>query len=168
MKPTRLLLPLLAAAVLAGCVSLRGPQLAIGQTEAELVAQLGPPTGRYAMPDGVQRLEWATGPLGRHTWMVDIGRDGRSLWFDQVLNSAHLADFARRAPGMEIPQLLRELGRPAERSHGGWAGGQTWSWRYPTNDCLWWQVSIGRDGKVIGAGQGIDPLCDVNDRQGLF
>jgi len=85
-----------------------------------------------------------------------------------VLTSANLAAFAARAPGMDIPQLLRELGRPAERRPGGWAGGQTWSWRYPTNECLWWQVSIDRGGKVTSAGHGIDPLCDVNDRQGLF
>jgi hypothetical protein len=168
MRVDRWLLTAGAVALLTGCVALQGPRLARGQTEAELVAQLGPPTGRYAMPDGVQRLEWATGPLGRHTWMVDIGRDGRSVWFDQVLNTAHLADFAARAPGMDVPQLLRELGRPAERRPGGLAGGEVWSWRYPTNDCLWWQVSIGRDGRVTSAGQGIDPLCDVNDRRGLF
>lgn len=176
MTPSRSPIPrglaLLAAAtaglLLAGCVALRGPQLALGQTEAEVAAQLGPATGRYAMPDGVTRVEWATGPLGRHTWMVDFGADGRSRRAEQVLTSANLADFAARAPGMDIPQLLRELGRPAERRPGGWAGGQTWSWRYPTNDCLWWQVSIDRSGKVTGAGHGIDPLCDVNDRNGLF
>ena len=42
-------------------------------------------------------------------------------------------------------------------------GGELWSWRYPTNDCLWFQVSIGADRKVVNAGQGIDPLCDVKD-----
>lgn len=168
MKPARRVAWLLSAVVLAGCVALQGPQLALGQAEADVVAQLGPPSDRYAMPGGVQRLQWVTGPLGRHTWMVDIGPDGRSRWFAQVLTREYLFDFAARAQGMDVPQLLRELGRPAERRPNGWGGGQTWSWRYVTYDCLWWQVSIAKDGKVTGAGEGIDPLCDVNDRPSLF
>ncbi|HNU10830.1 MAG TPA: hypothetical protein PKJ45_05640 [Rubrivivax sp.] len=167
-RTVRRLAALLLAAPLAACVLLQGPQLALGQTEAELVAQLGAPTGRYAMPNGNQRLEWATGPFGRHTWMVDLGPDGRSVWFAQVLERSYLARFAARAQGMDTQQLLRELGRPAEKQPNGWGGGQTWSWRYVTNDCLWWQVSIDKDDKVTGAGEGIDPICDVNDNRGLF
>ncbi len=155
---------LLAALALAGCALFQPPPLALGQTEAEVQALLGLPTARYAMADGLQRLEFARGPFGRHTWMVDIGPDGRSRHFDQVLNTRHFASFAERAPGMSIDELLRTLGRPGDRQHGGWAGGETWSWRYPTNDCLWFQVSIGADRKVIGGGYGIDPMCDVNDR----
>ncbi|MCC7152302.1 MAG: hypothetical protein IT501_09875 [Rubrivivax sp.] len=168
MKPVSRAVLVLAAALLAACAAFQGPQLALGQTEADVVAQLGPPSDRFAMPDGVQRLQWVTGPLGRQTWMVDIGPDGRSRWFAQVLTRAHLFEFAQRAQGMTIPQLLRELGRPAEQRRNGWGSGQTWSWRYVTYDCLWWQVSIDKDGKVTGAGEGIDPLCDVDDRPSLL
>ena len=51
---------LAAAAWLAGCASLQPPQATPGQTEAEVVARLGPPTGRYTLPAGGQRLEYAT------------------------------------------------------------------------------------------------------------
>jgi hypothetical protein len=135
----------------------------MGQTEAQVQALMGAPTGRYAMPDGGTRLEYATGPHGRQTWMVDLAADGRTRAFAQVLERRNLWDFAQRAPGMTQDQLLRELGRPAERRHAGLAGGETWSWRYPTNDCLWWQVSVGPDGRVIGAGEGIDPACDARE-----
>ena len=161
----RALLPLLLAGLaLAGCSMFQPPPLALGQTEPEVLALLGTPTGRYEMPDGVSRLEFARGPYGRQTWMVDIGPDGRSRRFEQVLNTYHFARFAERAPGMGIDELLRTLGRPGERQHGGWAGGETWSWRYPTNDCLWFQVSIGEDRKVISGGYGIDWSCDANDK----
>ena len=157
-----------AATLVAGCAVFAPPPLAVGQTESEVTALLGAPTGRYAMGDGGQRLEFARGPYGRQTWMVDLGPDGRSRRFDQVLNTRHFADFAERAPGMSIDQLLRELGRPGEREQGGWAGGETWSWRYPTNDCLWFRVSIGDDRKVISGGYGIDPDCDVKDTPALM
>lgn len=168
MNFVRSLFILAVAAALASCVALRGPELARGQTLAEVQTQLGTPTGRHTLPGGLQRLEWATGPFGRQTWMVDFGADGRSVAFAQVLTRAHLADFAARAAGMDLPQLWRELGRPAECRRNGWGGGQTCSWRYVTNDCLWWQVSIDAHDKVIGAGEGIDPLCDVDDTPRLF
>ncbi|ODU09830.1 MAG: hypothetical protein ABS84_07010 [Rubrivivax sp. SCN 71-131] len=169
MKPPRAGVPsLLAAMLLAGCAALQGPRLAHGQTEADVLALLGPPSERYPMPGGVQRLQWVSGPFGRQTWMVDIGPDGRSLWFAQVLTRRYLFDFAQRAQGMDVPQLLRELGRPAERRANGWGGGQTWSWRFVTNDCLWWQVSLDAHGRVSGAGEGPDPLCEARDRHGLF
>jgi hypothetical protein len=76
------------AALLAGCAVFQPPPLAVGQTEAQVQALLGGPTARYAMPDGSTRLEFATGPYGRQTWMVDLGPDGRSRAFRQVLEQA--------------------------------------------------------------------------------
>jgi hypothetical protein len=61
--------------------------------------------------------------------------------------------------------VLRELGRPGEVSRVRYPAGELWSYRFPTNDCLWFQVAIGTDGKAINAGYNIDPLCDaVSDR----
>jgi hypothetical protein len=164
MKPLRSMarLTLLLPALLTGCALFAPPPLTPGQSEAEVLSAMGrQPTGRYPMADGVTRLEFATGPSGRMTWMVDIGPDGRSRWFDQVLNARHFAEFAQQAPGMSADEVLRALGRPGERTGGGLRGGQTWSWRYPTNDCLWFQVSIEEDGKASGAGYGIDWSCDA-------
>jgi hypothetical protein len=149
-------LPLLALAACAG-VAWQGPQP--GQTEAEVLQRHGAPTGRYTLADGATRLEYATGPFGRTTWMVDV-RDGRVVMARQVLNEAHFAEFQGKAPGMNRDELLRTLGRPGEAKGVGWQGHRLWSWRYPTNDCLLFQVTLGADGVVRDAGYNIDPRCD--------
>lgn len=153
----------LAAAVLGGCaVTLPQP----GQSEADAVRLLAPLTARYAMPGGATRLEFARGPWGRQTWMVDVDAAGRVTAVDQVLDEAHFQAFQQRAPGLSRDELLRTLGRPGEVRSGGWQGGQVWAWRYPTNDCLWFQASIGDDGKVRDGAYGIDPRCDAaSDKQ---
>ena len=43
--------------------------------------------------------------------------------------------------------MLRLLGRPAHRQQE-WQGRQgrhTWSWRYQTNECLWFRVTLTAD-----------------------
>jgi hypothetical protein len=149
-------LPLLLA--LAGCATVAPLP---GGSEADAVRLLGAPTSRYPMPGGATRLEFARGPWGRETWMVDIDAGGRITAANQVLNEASFAEFQRRAPGMSRDELLRTLGRPGEVRSGGWQGGQVWSWRYPTNDCLWFQSSVGDDGVVKDGVYGIDPHCDA-------
>jgi hypothetical protein len=149
----------LLAAALAGCAALAPPDIRIGQTEADLRPMLGQATARYSMPAAVTRLEYATGPYGRSTWMVDLDDAGRVTGARQVLTEASFADFQARAPGMTRDELLRTLGRPGERRHGGWQGGEVWSWRYPTNDCLWFQVSISDAGAVRDGAFGLDPMC---------
>jgi hypothetical protein len=153
-----LLLPWLAA-----CSVLGPPPLRQGQPEADVIRDWGPPTARYAMPDGVQRLEYATGPYGRTTWMIDLDASGGVLRADQVLNESNFLRFQARAPGMTIDELLRTLGRPGDRESGGRQGGEVWSWRYPTNDCLWFRASIGVDGLVRDGVYGIDPRCQAGD-----
>lgn len=153
-----------AVLVLSGCAAL-APLPTPGQNEADVLQRFGTPTARYPMAGGASRLEFATGPYGRETWMVDLDAAGRVGAVRQVLSDTALADFQGRAPGMSRDELLRTLGRPGERRGGGWQGGEVWSWRYPTNDCLWFQVSIGDDGIVRDGAFGTDPRCDApNDR----
>jgi hypothetical protein len=153
-----------AGVVLAGCAALAPPSARPGQTEAEVLASLGRPTAAYRLPAG-RRLEFATGPYGRTTWMVDLDAAGGVVDARQVLTDTFLADFQARAPGMPRDELLRTLGTPGERRGVGWQGGETWSWRYVTHDCLWFQVSVDRAGVVQSAGFAIDPACDApNDR----
>jgi hypothetical protein len=62
---------------------------------------------------------------------------------------------------MDADELRRTLGRPAYVRGGGWQGGWVWSWRYPTNECFWYQVSILDSGMLRDGGTyGIDPSCD--------
>lgn len=150
---------MLAAALLAGCAAF-GPPPQPGQNEAQVLQRLGSPTARYALAGGATRLEFASGPFGRETWMVDVDAGGRVTAAMQVLEDGYLAAFQARAPGMGRDELLRTLGTPGER-RGARLGGETWSWRYRTNDCLWFQVSLTADGRVSDGAFGIDPSCDA-------
>ena len=146
-----------ALVVLAGCAGYAPRDLRPGMTEADVVQQLGAPTGRYALGEGRTRLEFARGPYGRHTWMVDLDAAGKLQRWDQVL---HPLNFTAIVPGQTRDDVLRAIGRPGE-THGTMRGGQVWSWRYPNNDCLWYQVSLDAQGVVTSAGYGIEPRCDA-------
>jgi hypothetical protein len=95
---------------------------------------------------------------------VDVDAAGRVLQAQQVLSEATflaLQQTLAGTPGMTRAQLLRWIGTAGERRGGGRQGGEVWSWRYPTNDCLWFQVSVADDGVVWGGAYAIDPRCDV-------
>lgn len=124
----------------------------------------GPPTASYPLEGAGQRLEYASGPYGRTTWMFDLNADGRVTRARQVLTESELFQ-VQSAPSLDRQALLRWIGSPGER-RGARGGGETWSWRYETNDCLWFQASIAPDGRVLGASFGLDPGCDgPSDRE---
>ena len=152
---------IVAAALVAGCATPMGsydpPASVAGLDTAELEARMGPATGRHALPGGGARLEFARGPFGLHTWMIDLDPQGRAVRAEQVLTPAN---FAQLREGDSREAVLRRLGRPSEVRPGGWQGGETWSWRYDAdNSCLWFEVSM-KDGRVGGSGYAIDPRCD--------
>jgi hypothetical protein len=152
---------LLAACVLAGCTT---PPPA-GSSRDEVQRAWGAPTARYALPQGGERLEYASGPYGRTTWMLDLDAGGRLLQSRQVLGEAEFAQL-QQAQGLTRDELLRWIGTPGERRGIARPRGEVWSWRYPTNDCLWFEATVGGDGRVHGTGYGIDPRCDPpSDRE---
>ncbi|MDT7836236.1 hypothetical protein [Aquabacterium sp. OR-4] len=158
--PMPLLMPLLASLLVlaTGCASLHTVLPAAGQDEAAAVAALGPPSARYAMPDGGTRLEFARGPMGRETYMVDLDAGGRVSQAEQVLDLPHLR---RVADGMSRAALLRLLGRPGERQRE-YQDRETWYWRYANNDCLVFAVTLSAQGRVIGGGSQMpDPRCEL-------
>jgi hypothetical protein len=138
-----------------------GADVQTGSTEAQVVQTMGQPTGRYTLPNGTQRLEFARGPYGVHTWMIDLDGQGRVLLVDQVLDARH---FALVLPGQSRDEVLRTIGRPGERM-GMMRNGQIWSWRYPNNDCLWWQAQLDAQGTVMSAGYSQEPRCDGMHRR---
>ena len=150
-----------AAVLLLACAGYAPPtDLHVGSTESEVVQAMGPPTGRYQLPEGPVRLEFARGPYGRHTYMVDLDAQGRVLQWDQVLDRRY---FDAVTPGMNSDQLLRFIGRPSERM-GMMRNGQIWSWRYYNNDCLWWQAQLDAQGVVTSAGYGLMPQCNAPNK----
>mgnify|MGYP000529430397 CR=1 FL=1 len=79
----------------------------------------------------------------------------------QVLNETAFSYVQMNFQGKDQQWLRYTLGRPGEVRGGGWQGGQVWSWRYPTHECLWYQVSVQGDGQLRdGGAYGIDPRCD--------
>jgi len=115
----------------------------------------------WAVPGGGERLEYASGPYGRTTWMIDLDAAGRVRAASQVLGEPQFAAFAERAPGLSAEEVRRALGTPGERQRVRHPDGELWSWRYPTNDCLWFQVQFGPDGRAVGAGYNNDPRCET-------
>ncbi len=152
---------LAVTALLLGACAAYGPSaIQRGDSEAAVRASMGSPSARYALPDGGTRLAYARGPLGRHTWMIDLDAQQRVVAISQALGSAQ---FAQLPTGIDRDELLRRLGPPAERRLRGLKPGELWSWRYPTNDCLWFQAELDGDGIFLGGSYGIDPRCDVGE-----
>ena len=154
---SRRLAVLAAAFALAGCATYSPRDVRPGMSGAEVEAIMGPPHARHAQPDGGTRLEYARGPQGLHTFMVDLDAQGRVLGWQQVLTEAN---FNAVASGTPVPELLRRLGRPMAVRGGGWQPGQVWTYRFDSVFCQWWQVSV-VEGRTAGAAYGPDPRCEA-------
>lgn len=154
-KPWRALPASVAVLLMAGCAQLPPTP---GTAADEVRRTWGTPTGTHALAAGGTRLEYATGPYGRTTWMIDLDAAGRVQQARQVLSPESL--FALPVGTLDRAALQRELGRPGE-VHGVHGGGQTWYWRYETNDCLWLAASITPAGVYSGGAVLVDPACDA-------
>jgi hypothetical protein len=147
----------LALAALAGCAGTYGPQgLRTGSTLGEVTSALGPPSGRHPRAGG-ERVEFARGPYGKHTYMLDFDAGGRLIHVEQVLDEAH---FSALKVGMPAEQVLRRIGHPSEASYLPRQKHTLWSYRYFNPFCIWFQVSIDTNGHVAELGQNFDPLCE--------
>lgn len=148
-----------AALLLGGCASSYGPQsLKTGAALNEVTSALGPPTGRYAHAGG-ERIEYARGPYGKHTYMLDFDAQGRLAQWNQVLAEPVFDDIR---VGMTRSDLLATLGHPSNARELGFQKRTLWSYRYETPFCKWFQVGIDRQDRVVDTGYGPDPMCDVN------
>lgn len=128
MRPAALA-PTLACAValLAGCATPeRDARLQPGTSrEADVVALYGQPGRVWPDPDGGRTLEYATQPLGRHAWMVQLAADGRLVGVRDGLSPEGRA---RVAPGMTAEQVSRLLGRERSRVFFRHSGEEVWDW----------------------------------------
>lgn len=143
--------------LLSGCAL---PPLQPGMHEVDVLRSWGVPTGRHALPDGGTRMEYASGPYGKVTWMVDLDAQGRYQRAEQVLDEAH---FDQVTLGMPVAEVLRLLGRPADRLVD-FRDRQTWYWRYESVLCLWFGVTFSPQGIVIEGGHySVDPICEPRE-----
>ena len=157
--PAGLRTAVLTLAVLAGTACTTVLPLP-GQTAAEVVAAWGPAGARHALAGGGERLEYANGPAGRETWMIDLDASGRVKQVRQVLQEASFLAFqSAAAAGMDGAGVKRELGRPGQVIRLARGRGEVWSWLYPNNDCLLFEVSFDANGRVNGSGYGLERGC---------
>lgn len=111
------------------------------------------------MQGGGRRLEFARGPFGKHTYMLDFDAQGRLVRWEQVLVEAR---FNAIRSGMDAAEVRAQLGRASDQYVVGWHEKQTvWAYRYETPFCQWFQVGLNPQGKVVDTAYGPDPLCDV-------
>lgn len=158
-------LSLALAALLAGCASYGPRGLPPGTTGAVVIEKMGPPTARYrgAGPgDPVERLEFARGPYGLHTYMLDFDADDRLVRWEQVLTEAN---FLKLEPGMTREEVLRRIGHPSDVRFLPRQQHQLWSYRYETPFCIWFQVSLDTANRVAELGHNVDPMCERLDRR---
>ena len=145
------------AAMLGGCASFAPeflpPDASIDQARNMLVK----PTEEFALPGGGTRLEFARGPYGKETFMLDFDARGRMVAREQVLTELN---FATITPGLTSAEVRMRLGRPSEVFGVAFQKLQVWNYRFG-NDCRWFQVSLSdATRKVTEASIGADPACD--------
>jgi hypothetical protein len=148
------------ALILVGCASYGPGDLRPRASGADVRARMGAPTGRYPLPGGGSELEYARGPMGKHTYMIGLDAGGRVQGWQQVLTEANFDTLAIGAPQADVRNLL---GRPSE-TRVGWRGvGQVWSYRYESLFCCWFQVWL-VDHRVREASYADDPTCEDHRR----
>lgn len=118
---------------------------------------MGPPTARYALDADGQRLEFARGPAGLHTYMLDFDANDRLQRIEQVLTEQK---FLELRPGMTGEEVRRRIGTPSNETYLPRQRHRLWSYRYETPFCIWFQVSVDEKGEVAELGHGPDPACD--------
>ena len=151
----------LLCGVLLGACSAYGPgDVRVGQAADDVTRSMGPPTGRYALNGGATRLEFARGPYGKHTYMVDLDAAGHVTRWEQVLDEPH---FAQVTPGESRDDVLLLLGHPSDTRFIGWQKLVVWAYRYDTPQCQWFQVSLDAQQRVHDTSYGLDPHCDAGD-----
>ncbi len=152
-----------ALALLSACAGYAPGDWPPGTPRSEVVQAIGQPTAERgpasdSPPGTVQRLEYARGPMGRHTFMLDFDAQQRLLAITQVLTPTH---FDRVRPGMTQQELLDLLGRPSDVRRLPRQHQKVWSYRYANAFCLWYEVSLSEDSaKVVETGEGSDPACE--------
>ena len=162
---TRLLCFAAVAALAGGCATYVDPaKLPPGSTVDSVRKTFGPPTGEYTVAGGT-RYEYATGPCGKSTWMIDFDGAGKLRDAQQVLTEQR---FNAVRPGIDARELRSTLGRPSEVWRLSRLNQDVWRYRYDTPFCLVFQVSVGDDGKVVDSGYAPDPMCETGDSDRSF
>ena len=150
---------LCATLLLGGCAGFGRPPPLVGDSVETVKLKLGEPSGTYSA-GSEQLLEYATGPMGQFTWMAHIGANGRLTLYEQVLTGEKFATIKVGSATRE--DVLRTIGRPAEKSTLPLRHFEVWSYRYKENG-VWnsmMHVHFDPAGVVQLMQNGPDPMYD--------
>ncbi|MFL9922663.1 hypothetical protein PQR62_00205 [Herbaspirillum lusitanum] len=150
---------LLSAAALSGCASMFAPPPAAGDSEAQVLARLGPPTNVY--PDGNTRLfEYAPGAFGQYSYMARIGPDQRLISYEQVWT-------LQRFQAIKVNQdtkadVLKQVGRPTEVTRYARIPFEAWNYGFKESGVWNSEMTVYFDdqGVVRKVENGPDPRFD--------
>jgi len=158
---TRASSALSVALLLAACAGYGPGHLQSGATEAQIRDRMGEPAERVALAGGGTRLDYARGPMGKHTYRVELDTAGRLVGVRQLLNERNFDALPLDVP---VAEVRDRLGPPSERQVG-WRGvGEVWSYRYESLFCRWFQVWL-VDARVREAAYAEDPMCSEPRRE---
>ena len=73
----RTLATLVLTLALSACAGYSPRGMQVGDSADDVLRTMGQPTSRYQLPQGGTRLEFARGPYGKHTYMIDVDAQGR-------------------------------------------------------------------------------------------
>lgn len=134
----RILFALFLLAILNACAGWGAASLRAGQSESEVIAQLGRPTHVYQ--DGQSRLlEYMHGPMGQTTDMARIGADGALVSYEQVLTVQKFG--AIKVNEARKEDVLRMVGAASEKTYFSLAGLEAWF--YPYKEQNVWDSMMG-------------------------
>lgn len=160
MKPNRALAAMLALSLLAACGGIQSivPQQS---TLAEVRNRMGMPTDIRFDAQGNELWEYATGPMGYHTWLVRAALDGRVLDVSQLITQEQFAKIVR---GTSTKAQVRDLmGKPSEVQY--FNGEAVWSWRMEISPQQgYYSVRFDRNGIAVETLVIMDASRDGRDR----
>lgn len=149
------------ALALSACAGYSPMALPPGTPAAEVRSQMGEPTASRADDRGGHRLEYAKGPFGKHTFMVDLDTNDRLVRVQQVLTRQN---FDTLSAGMPRDEVLYRIGQPSETRVLPRRERELWAYRFESAPfCEWFLLTLDSGGQVVDTGYGPDPLCTPRD-----
>ncbi|RCS56992.1 hypothetical protein [Parvibium lacunae] len=147
----------MATLLLTACVS---APIVPGSGAEAVRSQFGQPTQRHVLPSStgaVERWEYAYGPFGLETWMIDLDRDQRVVKIEQVLQPAVFARLQQAiSTGFDQRQLAQMLGKPAMiTQYASWTG-PVWVYRFRDTWVRSLYVYLDQQGQVKRIEEGND------------
>jgi hypothetical protein len=119
---------LAAVLLVAGCAS-EPTRIAPGTSAAETLQRLGPPTARYPLTGGGERLQYSRMPAGFEVTDIDLDASGKVVSVTQVLSEARFGQDIQ-IDRWRQNDVLAFYGRPFEITRVSSFDGAVWTWRY--------------------------------------